>query len=69
MKSKDWNESKYQLEKAIELDPTEPAYYNNLGVLYYQAGDREKAEWHYRQALRFDPAYEPAITNMKQLGN
>ncbi len=69
MRAKDWNESHYNLERAIALDPTEPAYYNNMGVLYYQSGDRARAEWYYRQALRFDQNYEPAHQNLRQLGN
>ena len=52
------------LETALELDPAalEGSAYVSLGALYYQVpgwplafGDDDKAEWHLRQALKFNP--------------
>ncbi|WP_202884381.1 hypothetical protein [Halomonas sp. YLGW01] len=52
------------LETALDLDPTalEGSAYTSLGALYYQVpgwplafGDDDKAEWHLRQALKFNP--------------
>ena len=35
--------------------PDQAQAHNNLGVLYYANGDKEKALHHYRQAVRFSP--------------
>lgn len=52
------------LETALDLDPAalEGSAYVSLGALYYQVpgwplafGDDDKAEWHLRQALKFNP--------------
>ncbi|WP_304526590.1 hypothetical protein [Halomonas sp. I5-271120] len=52
------------LETAIDLDPAalDGSAYTSLGALYYQVpgwplafGDDDKAEWHLRQALKFNP--------------
>lgn len=52
------------LETAIDLDPAalKGSAYTSLGALYYQVpgwplafGDDDKAEWHLRQAQKFNP--------------
>jgi tetratricopeptide (TPR) repeat protein len=48
---------KYQ--QIIELDPTLPAAYNNLGRLYYQQGRLDEAVKPLRQASQLDPKLEP----------
>jgi sugar lactone lactonase YvrE len=41
--------------KALELDPTNPAVLNNLGNLSFMAGDHAGAEAHYLKAVKSDP--------------
>ena len=48
---------KYQ--QIIELDPTLPAAYNNLGRLYYQQGRLDEAVKPLRQASQLEPKLEP----------
>ena len=50
-----WKEAKYRWEKAVELDPTYPAAWNNLAIAYEQQGDFENAEKAYEKAVALDP--------------
>jgi tetratricopeptide (TPR) repeat protein len=45
-----------QLEKKIQANPDDALSHNDLGVLYYKAGDKEKALLHYEQAAKLEPA-------------
>lgn len=45
-----------------------PVFYNNLGVLYVATKDYPHAYSAFHQALDRDPAYQPAIDNLNQLG-
>ncbi len=46
---------KYYL-KSIEMNPTEPILYENLGLAYEQAGDLNNAEEVYKKAIEFEKA-------------
>jgi Flp pilus assembly protein TadD len=50
-----WKEALYRWERAVQLDPTYAAAYNNLGVAYEQTGDFEKARAAYEKALELEP--------------
>ena len=50
-----WKEAAYRWEKAVELDPTYSAAWNNLAIAYEQQGDFEKAQKAYDKALELDP--------------
>jgi Flp pilus assembly protein TadD len=50
-----WREATYRWERAVELDPTYAAAYNNLAVAYEQAGQFEKAKRAYQKAAELDP--------------
>jgi Flp pilus assembly protein TadD len=50
-----WREALYRWERAIQLDPTYAAAYNNLAVAYEQLGDFEKARVAYEKALEVEP--------------
>lgn len=50
-----WREAIYRWERAIEIDPTYAAAYNNLGVAYEQEGLFDKARAAYEKALAIDP--------------
>jgi tetratricopeptide (TPR) repeat protein len=43
------------LKKLVELWPDFSVAHNDLGVLYYNAGEKEKALIHYQEATRLQP--------------
>ncbi len=49
-----------ELNKALELNPEYPAAHNNLGNIYKQKGNRDKALVCYQKALEIDPNYPEA---------
>ena len=55
-----------KLETLLAGSPDHAPAHNDLGVMYYQAGDRESALRHYQQATRLDPAN---ITFQKNLAD
>ncbi|HDH88436.1 MAG TPA: tetratricopeptide repeat protein, partial [Desulfobacteraceae bacterium] len=59
-------EAKIALEKAI-LIKKEPNLYYLLGNTYYMLGELEKSEDTYREALKIDPNYMPALQNLGRL--
>jgi Tfp pilus assembly protein PilF len=50
-----WKEAVYRWERAVELDPTYAAAFNNLAVGYETAGLFDKAKRAYERALELDP--------------
>jgi Tfp pilus assembly protein PilF len=50
-----WREAIYRWERAVELDPTYAAAYNNLAVAYETSGQFEKAKKAYEKAIELDP--------------
>src|SRR5215468_11591171 len=50
-----WREAIYRWEKAVELDPTYSAAYNDLAIAYEHEGQLEKARKAYEKALELDP--------------
>jgi len=44
-----------ELEKLLEKDPDFAMAHNDLGILYYNQGNQEKALNHYEQAVRIEP--------------
>lgn len=51
------------LNRAIELNPR-PVYFNELGIVYRNQGQFEKARDSYSQALAIDGNYAPAQLNL-----
>lgn len=49
-----WREATYRFERAIEIDPSYPAAYNNLAIAYEQSGRVEDARKAYEKALELD---------------
>ena len=45
----------YRWEKAVEIDPTYAAAWNNLGIAYEQQGKFDEARKAYEKALELDP--------------
>ena len=50
-----WNEALYRWQKAVELDPSYAAAWNNLAIAYEHEGKFEEARKAYEQALKLDP--------------
>ena len=50
-----WKEATYRWERAVEIDPTYPAAWNNLAVAYEQQGQLDQARKAYEKALELDP--------------
>ena len=50
-----WREAIYRWERAVELDPTYAAAYNNLAIGYETAGQFDKAKQAYEKAIELDP--------------
>jgi outer membrane protein OmpA-like peptidoglycan-associated protein len=53
-------QAQQKLEHALTLCPTHVKAHNNLGVLYEKTGQLDKALYHYRQILNYQPDYYPA---------
>ena len=50
-----WREAIYRWEKAVELDPSYAAAYNDLAIAYEHEGQLEKARKAYERALELNP--------------
>jgi len=57
-----WREAIYRWEKAVELDPTYAAAFNDLGIAYEHEGQLDKARKAYEKAI----ALEPNNANIRQ---
>ncbi|MEK6617056.1 MAG: tetratricopeptide repeat protein [Bacteroidota bacterium] len=57
------NEGKTIYEKIISEDPTYAPAWSNLGFIYLQNGNKEKAREYYDKALSLDPDYVQALLN------
>jgi Tfp pilus assembly protein PilF len=50
-----WREAIYRWERAVEIDPTYAAAFNNLAIAYEHEGQFEKARKAYERATELDP--------------
>ena len=50
-----WREAVYRWEKAVEIDPTYAAAFNDLAIAYEHEGQLDKARKAYEKALDLDP--------------
>ena len=58
-----WREAIYRWEKAVELDPTYAAAYNDLAIAYEHEGQLDKARKAYEKAIELSPNNEPIRQN------
>lgn len=56
----------HNYETALQLDPTNAACHNNLGVGYLVQGHLQRAEAHFQHALALKPDYLDAKYNLEQ---
>jgi Tfp pilus assembly protein PilF len=50
-----WREAIYRWERAIQIDPSYAAAYNNLAVAYEHEGEFDKARTAYEKAIELEP--------------
>jgi Tfp pilus assembly protein PilF len=50
-----WKEAAYRWQKAVEIDPTYSAAWNNLAIAYEQQGNFDQADKAYQKAVALDP--------------
>jgi tetratricopeptide (TPR) repeat protein len=50
-----WNEALYRWQKAVQLDPSYAAAWNNLAIAFEHEGRFEEANQAYEKALQLDP--------------
>jgi Flp pilus assembly protein TadD len=50
-----WHEAIFRWEKAVQIDPTYAAAFNDLAIAYEHEGQLAKARKAYEQALKLDP--------------
>ena len=55
-----YDESLVQLDVSIQQQPLNPEAYHNRAVIYEKQGKRDAAIADYRNALRYNPEYEPS---------
>lgn len=61
-----WREAIYRWERAIQIDPTYAAAYNNLAVAYEQEGRLAEAKTAYEKALALEPKNDVIRQNYEQ---
>jgi tetratricopeptide (TPR) repeat protein len=59
-----YEEAIYALEKLLESYPDYSLAHNDLGVLYYNKGDKEKAQLHYERAVSLNPGNPTFLKNL-----
>jgi type IV pilus assembly protein PilF len=56
-------QARLNLLRALEIDQRSPAAHNGMALLYQLERDPERAEDHFRKALRYDRNFTPARNN------
>ncbi|TDI11936.1 MAG: tetratricopeptide repeat protein [Acidobacteria bacterium] len=64
----DYDAALAQLEEALRIQPLNPEAYHNRAVLQERRGERHAAVEDYRNALRYNPQYEPSRNALARLG-
>lgn len=60
-------EAEVELDRAIALEPLNPAGYHNRAVIAERQGKRDEAVALYRRALLYQPGYEPSRRALERL--
>ena len=60
-----WREAIYRWEKAVELDPSYAAAYNDLAIAYEHEGELDKARKAYEKALGLAPSNQEIKQNFE----
>ncbi len=62
-----YKESEFFYKKALEMDDKNPNLYYSIGILYRQDKRRKEAINMFREALKIDNSYKPAIDALRRL--
>jgi type IV pilus assembly protein PilF len=57
------SEARRHISRALESEPRSPEAHNAMALLYNYEGDSERAEEHFRKAIRYDRNYSLARNN------
>lgn len=57
------SEARRHISRALESEPRSPEAHNAMALLYNYEGDAERAEQHFRKAIRYDKNYSLARNN------
>ncbi|MGA1869736.1 MAG: glycosyltransferase [bacterium] len=63
----DLNRKRDELTKALELDPNNALTHHDLGEVYYEMGDGQKAREHFVKAKELDPANRDIILHYSEV--
>jgi len=64
IRNRDWHNDKALFTRTIEVDPEAYPIADNLALLYWNEGERDKAERMWREVLARDPNNVKALSNM-----
>jgi hypothetical protein len=56
LKREHWAEALAQFQRAVELEPAEPGYHNDMGIALRRTGRPDLAARAFRESLRLDPS-------------
>ncbi len=56
-----------ELERAVQCNPQQPVFWNQLGITYRLQGQFAKARDAYERAMKLDPSYPAPIVNLGML--
>ncbi len=63
MENGDYATALEKLEKSLKQNPRLPATHNAIALLYQILGKTDKAEYHFKQSVKYDPSYSEAQNN------
>ena len=56
------------MSKAITIDSGNAGFYRNLGMLYQDIGDIDRARSFYKKAMELEPGYQQGQASPENLG-
>jgi len=67
LKLKRYDEAIQEFEKALSINPKDPRAHNDLGVIYKDRGNLQKAESYFINSIEIEPEFNLAIINLTDL--
>ena len=59
----EFTEAVKSFNTAIEIDPNDASYHDNLGVIFVSLGENHKALGCYKKAIEINPMHETTLVN------
>ena len=66
-KTEKYQQAEENYLRAIKINPKNPLYFVNFGVLYHRWKKYDQAKKYYKKALKLDPNHKSAKVNLKSL--